>query len=134
MGQIVTQFDRDKDLTIHVASGDISTDEVWSAIEVFYQAGVTRFVLWDFTAADISRVTGDEVRKLVERVGPHEERHRVGGKTALVFSSPSGFGLGRMFDIPKQGSDEPVRYRSFHSMTKARKWLESIEDDPPQTF
>lgn len=48
---------------------------------------------------------------------------RVGGKTAMVFSSAFEYGLGRMFDLSRNVDGTPVDHMSFHDRASALAWL-----------
>ena len=49
---------------------------------------------------------------------------RADGKTALVFSKNTGFGLGRMFGALSEIEDVQIEYMSFRSISKAKEWLD----------
>lgn len=122
MGEIQTRIDFEKDLTVNSVSGEITAAEVRAKIVEYYEGEVTGSILWDFSKAEIHDVTLEDVQELVELSNSYASR-RIGGKTALVFSSASGFGLGRMFDIQKSIVAQPVNHASFRSLADALEWL-----------
>lgn len=99
MGSIKTEIDFDKRLTTNIAEGRISYEDLSSSINDYYSGPVTQLNLWNFSGADLSKITSDEIMKIINLVKMVIDRSgaRANGKTALVFSKDIGFGLGRMF-------------------------------------
>jgi len=122
MGTIETNIDLAKDLTIQTVSGTISADEIRRRILSYYEGEVTGLLVWDFTNADIGSISASDVRDLVELTNPYATQ-RQGGKTALVFSSSSAFGMGRMFDLSKEIDGRQVSHASFRDLEAALEWL-----------
>ncbi len=123
MGEIQTRVDFEKDLTVNAVAGEITAAEVREKIVEYYEGKVTGLILWDFSKAEIHDVTAEDVRELVELSNSYTSR-RIGGKTALVFSSAAAYGFGRMFDILKNVDDaQPVNHASFRNVADALEWL-----------
>jgi len=122
MGTIETSIDLDRDLTVHTVCGEVSADDVRSRIRSYYEGEVTRLLLWDFTGAEIGDITASDVRDLVELTNSYAAR-RSGGKTALVFSLASAYGMGRMYDLSKEADDRLVYHASFRDLKAAMEWL-----------
>ena len=93
MGNIETDIDFQKDLTIHTVSGEITARELIEKIESYYSGRVTRLLLWDFSEASFGKIKADEVAKIAKLTKKYSQR-RKGGKTALIFMSDVGYGLG----------------------------------------
>lgn len=123
MADIATTIDRDRDLTVRTVKGEVTAQELMDALAEYYAGEPTRNILWDFTEAMLERLTVSEVRGLAQATRLHATR-RAGGKTALVFSSASAFGLGRVFDQSQSASDTPVDHMSFRDRAAALAWLE----------
>ena len=122
MGSIETVKDFDKKLTTNVAEGEFSCDELLDWVRNYYLGAVTELILWDFSKADISKITNEELRKIANEV-KKVSNTRAGGKTALVFSQDIGFGLGRMYEAFSRISSMPFEYRTFRSISEAKDWL-----------
>ena len=122
MGTIETRIDLDRNLTTHTVSGEISAEDIRRRICSYYEGEVTGLLLWDFSDADIERASASDVRSLVELTNERVER-RLGGKTALVFSSTFAYGMGRMYDLSKEVDDHLVRHASFRDLKTALEWL-----------
>ena len=128
MGTIETSIDFDRDLTIQTVSGEISADDIRRRIRSYYEGEITGLLLWDFTDADIGNISASDVRNLVELTNSYAAR-RGGGKTALVFSSASSFGMGRMYDLSKEADGRPVTHASFRDLKAALEWLGAAADE-----
>jgi hypothetical protein len=130
MGTIETHIDLEKDLTIHAASGEISADEILRKIRSYYEEGeVTRLLMWDLADADIGKLSASDVRDFVNLTnsltGP-----RAGGKTALVVATPLAYGMGRMYELSKDASDDQgIGHRTFRDRRAALEWLGVPADD-----
>ena len=122
MGSIETVKDFDKKLTTNIAKGEFSCDELLDWVRDYYSGAVTELILWDFSKADISKITNEEFQKIANEV-KKVSNTRAGGKTALVFSQDIGFGLGRMYETFSDISNMPFGYRSFRSISEAKHWL-----------
>ena len=88
----------------------------------YYSGAVTECILWDFSEADLSELTNDELRQIVLEVRKRSI-DRTGGKTALVFQRDLDFGIGRVFGSFSEIEDMPFEYRSFRNITEAKKWI-----------
>ena len=123
MGTIDTVINKEADLTIKTAVGKISAQDILAELRNYYKGVTTRFILWDFTNADLAHVTSDEVQDIVD-LARTNANSRIGGRTATVFSSDSGFGLGRMYDIKQEVTGPQVVFHmSFKDKAKALEWL-----------
>jgi hypothetical protein len=122
MAEIVTTVDRDRDLTLRTVQGEVTAQELLAALASYYAGEPTKNILWDFSEAALERLTASEVRMIAQET----ERYtagRAGGKTALVFSSTFAYGLGRMFELSRDGRSAPVDYGSFRDRASALAWI-----------
>ena len=122
MGKISTTKDSELGLTINTAEGEISYTDLISWVKDYYSGVVTKLMLWDFNEADVSKITNDELKKIVLEI-KKTATIRNGGKTALVFSKNIGFGMGRMYGAFSEIEGLPSEYRSFRSIEDAKIWL-----------
>ncbi len=123
MDTIETTYDYDRDLTIQKVIGKPTIEEGIKKVEAYYAGKVTKYILWDFTEADSSVITNNDLRNIIKILKKYGDLRR-GGKTALVFSRLFDFGLGRMFEAFAQMGAMPFEFRSFRNMEKALEWLE----------
>jgi hypothetical protein len=129
MGTIETHIDPEKDLTIHTASGELSADEILRKIHSYYEGVVTQLLMWDLTGADVRRLSASDVQDFVNLTNSLV-RPRAGGKIALVVATPLAFGMGRMFELSKDTSDEQgIGHRTFRDKKTALEWLGVAADD-----
>lgn len=129
MGTIETHIDLEKDLTIHTASGEISADEILSRIRSYYAGKTTRLLMWDLTGADVGNLSASDVRNFVDLTNSLT-KERAGGKTALVVATPLAYGMGRMYELSKDASDEyRIGHRTFRDRKAALEWLGVPADD-----
>ena len=124
MGNIIKRIDKSKQRTTFVATGELKTGELLEAINDFYHAGVTLDVLWDLTDVDLKNITSEAIREFT-KTPPEGEALRRGGKTALVVSSTSAFGLSRMYQLQKEIVEHAFETMVFKSMEDALKWLDN---------
>ena len=122
MASIESLHDREKSLTFHKVKGLLSAGEFISTSKAFYAENITLNILWDFTEVDLSKISTDELRQIVREIRIYADA-RKGGKTALVFSSDLGYGLGRMVETFSEIENMPFELRSFRSLEKAEEWL-----------
>jgi hypothetical protein len=122
MGEITTTVDRDAELTVRTVTGAVTAQQIVDAMAEYFATGPTRLVLWDFTEAMLEGVSAGEVRALAEAT-TRFVGGRPAGKTALVFSSPFSYGLGRLFDQLRNGREATVAYMSFRDRGAAMAWL-----------
>jgi hypothetical protein len=78
--------------------------------------------LWDFTAADVTGLTSDDLSKILSIAKGHAEA-RPEGRTALVAPGAFEFGMGRMYEILSDVHDHPIAHHVCKSRAEAERWL-----------
>jgi len=111
-------------LTVLTARGPLTTEEVCQAAVAFVRDAPSELALWDFTQADFSSLPTGGVGEVFDVVFPFVE-NRMGGRSALVFNSTVGFGLGRMAEALGDLRDYPCEIRAFWDTDDALRWLRS---------
>ena len=122
MASIESLHDSEKSLTVHKVKGLLLAEEFISVSKTFYTENMTFNVLWDLTEGDLSKISTDEIMQIVEEIRIYADA-REGGRTALVFSTGLGFGLGRMVEAFSEMENMPIDIRSFRSLEEAEGWL-----------
>jgi hypothetical protein len=122
MGSIETTKEVSSELTVNIVKGQIMYGDLVKWIANYYSGTVTKFILWNFTEADLSDITVEEFKNIAEVVKRKSDL-RIDGKSALVFSKDLEFGLGRMFEVFSESEDIEFEFKSFRSITEAKKWL-----------
>jgi len=69
MATIETSYDYKNDLAIHKVEGVFTAKEAKGKIEAYYQGKITKNTLWDFTKADVSKITTSEYQEIVNVAG-----------------------------------------------------------------
>jgi len=123
---ITSSYEPELDLTIHVVTGSVTAEELGDRAAQFMGKNPSLLSLWDFSHADISALSADGLRAIFNRARPYAERRR-GGRTALVFSSAVGFGMGRMAEAFGEAGGFPYEFRSFWDRDAALIWLGSLD-------
>ncbi len=123
MGSIETSKEISSGLTVNIATGKIAAEDILNWVLEYYSGNSTKFILWDFTEADLSNITSEEFRGIASEVKKRSEI-RMDGKTALVFGRDLEFGLGRMFQAFSEIEGVLFEYMSFRDIVEARKWLD----------
>jgi len=125
---IETCIDSRKNLTKHICSGVLFAAEIQNEIRQIYRNEPTDNHLWDFLKADLSSLSGDDIRAFAElpkKIVPG----RRGGKTAIVAKESIGFGLSRMYEMCAEAAGQSVDIKVFRSMEDALGWLNYTEAD-----
>ncbi|MHC4985521.1 MAG: hypothetical protein ACYTFO_05125 [Planctomycetota bacterium] len=132
---ITTHTDLWGQLTVHLASGAITIDEVSDAIHAFYQGTPTKNVLWDAREASLANLTVHQIRHTVFEVGIFKTIGlvdvRIGGRTALVASAPEDFALGRVAVTLGELEELPFEGGVFRDLDEAKEWLSQSTDVTP---
>jgi hypothetical protein len=83
---IKPHFDAKLNLTTYICTGTVTAGEIEKQVRILYQGTPSLHALWDFTEADLSALTPDDVRGIARTV-KDTSLSRVGGRTALIFSN-----------------------------------------------
>jgi len=131
MAPIDTQTDRSKNLTIHACTGEISVDEILTALRKFWFGEVTKAVLWDMVEAE-QNLHEPEIYKIdtfLQQIQRQKLGYkRRGGKTALVGASQYIFRILRQFKAWADGvGDIAFEFQVFNDIEEAMQWLTSEE-------
>ena len=120
---IETHVHEFKNLTNFRLKGKVTAEQIIAVIEKFYNEKPTRYVLMDFSAAQIAHLATEEIKRIAGVIKKYKDA-RIVKKTALVFSSDAEFGLGRMFEGISGVEGIPQEYMSFRNVEEAEKWLD----------
>jgi hypothetical protein len=115
---------KNRNLTTFVCTGAITSDDILDAVTAFYGGNPTLHIIWDFTAVDLSKLTGDEIRAIAKKA-KGLDHSRDGGRTALVASEDAAFGLGRMYEIFAEITELTAAIRVVRTMEDANQWIDS---------
>ena len=124
MAQVQKKYEPANNLTIIVFSGKVTVDEIVDAIEDYYRGGITTNLIWDYTSADLTVITSDQLQH-ISSVAQSYAHLRKDGKTAIVMPDELGFGIGRMYEIFNEMNEVPIQYHIFKHIDEAMHWLKS---------
>ncbi len=122
LAEITLEIDLARHLTVRAIVGDVPAQRLVDALAEYFAGEPTLNVLVDFTEAKLPMLSAKDVRYLAQVTRQYADR-REGGKTALVFGSLLGYGVGRMFEQLRHASGAPLAYKSFREREKAMEWL-----------
>lgn len=120
---ISTSAQQDKNLTIHVVTGQVHRDELLGTAMGCLESAPARASLWDFTEARFSALSTQDLVSLFDAMLPHVHDRR-GGRAALLFGSTVGFGLGRLSEALVEVRDYPCEIKAFTDRGDALLWLD----------
>ena len=128
MASIKIHNDPAKNLTTLVVSGNVTVDQILSALEEFYGKSTTSNALWDLSLANLSDLTADKLEKILSS-GIEYARSTKVGKRALVASHDLEFGISRMYQNLSVLYEHPASFGVFRTHDEAMRWL--FADDEP---
>jgi len=132
MESIERSVDKNAQLTIYIAKGTVSSEEIKTAISDFYQLGpVTRNVLWDVSQAVLTDLSTEDVHQ-ISQVPRNFLELRKDGKTAIVAPDDLAYGLSRMYQGSSQPEELPFEVQVFRDSETAHKWLVEITPSEEQ--
>jgi|WetSurMetagenome_2_1015567.scaffolds.fasta_scaffold00217_35 hypothetical protein len=123
MGKLDVSVDCNKDLTVIVATGEITADDIYAAVRSCLMDEPTGKFLFDFMEADGSGISGDSFRTLHMNISklPNASADK---KIALVVSRDLGYGLSRLSATYFELTGIQGEYNIFRSMEEALGWLD----------
>ena len=124
-----------KGLTVVRTFGNISTDDLCEWTIHFCMRGVTEFVLWDITRADISKLSAGEIWFDEQNTVDPTDLRNV-RKAAIVSVNDPEFGLPKLLKTFCDVDDIPFEVQVFRSFDEAMNWLgvrpNPVTDSPNQ--
>lgn len=115
------------DLKIIVASGVLTRADLQSAALDLMRGRPARAALWDFTGGDGSALSTQDLVAVFDAALPYTGI-RGGMKTAMLFESTLGFGLGRLCEALAEVRGFPCELKAFLSREDAMLWLRMSSD------
>ncbi len=120
MAEIKICIDLENDLTTITIQGVLRESDLNDSLSEYFEDGPTLDTIYDLTEGNCSSIPTDYYIGLI-RVGRAYAKE--GARSAMVFSNPVDFGIGRMIE----SHCESVGYKSelacFHTVAEARDWL-----------
>lgn len=126
MANIKKEINRELDLTTYSVIGDFKVTTILESLDQFYMSYYTLNLAWDFSEANTSHITRDDINSIIKHAKTHAHL-RKNGKTAFIVSDDLSFGLGRMYDIVAEISDHKIFHNVFRNIEEAIEWLQDNE-------
>lgn len=126
---IKTVVDTEKTVTIHIASGDLTFDEIASTLTSYYEnAEMPEKVIWDGRNASLRNFSPPELEEIATYPKQfNTDKTKIkGGKRAIVAPTDLNYGLSRVIQSVTEiaGDELPYKIKVFRSMEEAIQWLE----------
>lgn len=125
---IITTIDRERNITVHTATGNLTYEELVGTLESFYRnSDAPENVLWDGRGASLVNLTPEQLKKL----GAYTKKFRdeglevKGGRRALLAPASVDYGLARMIGSFKDLLAQDIKFdvRTFRTYEEALEWL-----------
>lgn len=120
------KIDRPNNLTTFVVYGEISADDVLSALRPIYEdpnLAPTLNVLWDYReGAPDPSIRDEDLEKIVSYLSNHAGK-RAGGKTAIVARADLEFDVSKKYAFFTQLKGLSIDVEVFRSLGEAMMWL-----------
>jgi hypothetical protein len=126
---MIAMLSKEEGLSIFVAEGEMTVDELLGAYSHFLETGFSRLALWDLSRATVGSIDIHSTWELAKRVAKAGKDRRPAGRAAIVCGEVVDFGLARMLAICLRYQDYPVMVEVFADRATARSWLLSEHAD-----
>ena len=119
---VTSEVDHENQVTIFEVTGVATFEEGLETNKTFYAGDPTKNVIWDFSKADLSNITNEQFRSIVDSV-KNLTGKREGGKTAFLVSRDLEYGISRMIGMFTEMNISPLQTQVFKSMDEAIQWF-----------
>ncbi len=106
------------EITEFVMEGPYDVDEIINIVKSKYPT-ITKGILWNLSAGDISNLTPDDMR----RIANVAREHAVHEKTAFFGIADLEFGKLRMYETFSEMQNVPLEMQVFRDRNEAIEWL-----------
>ena len=123
MKKIATIKDK-SGIFINKISGEITANDIFSHL-INSTLNLTIIpVLWDFTDADIGKITYEDLVKMAKKLKPYAEL-RAGAKTALVANHDLPLDIMKVLNELAENYHPSIQFKGFKEINQAKEWLSS---------
>ena len=119
---ITFEKDPSLDLTTFTLSGEMTLDELLTALASYGKDGPTLYELYDAREMAGQRPSFDEMNNLAGYLSRFSKKRPSGSKTAIVVNQDVDFGLSRMISILTE-TTTVFDIQVFRKLEEARAWL-----------
>jgi hypothetical protein len=122
MTSVTLELDPGSNITTATGRGRVTAVDLLAALRAFYDNAPTLLVLCDISDADLSSISTEELKGIVQFTERRAEVRR-GGKTAIAASTTLEYGMARMYEILADAYAHPVTIRVFRTREEGLQWL-----------
>jgi hypothetical protein len=122
MTSVTLEVDPGSKITTATGRGRVTASDLLAALHAFYDNAPTLLALCDISDADLSSISTEELKGIVQFTERHAEVRR-GGKTAIAASRTLEYGMARMYEILAEAYAHPVTIRAFRTREEGLQWL-----------
>jgi hypothetical protein len=119
---IESQHEPDLNLTVFVCSGRPTSEAVAETLKAFYAGSPTLNTIWDYTAADLSALTGEKISQLAVFL-KNNAHSRAGGRAALVFTVDQIMSIQDRLERLTELELPDATIKIFNELAQARAWV-----------
>ncbi len=119
---IKPHYDDKLDLTTYICTGPVTAPEIEKEVRKLYQGTPSIHSMWDYTEADLSLLSPDDIRHIAGIV-KDTSHSRAGGRTALVFSNAMLTGMGPLLVSLSEIEVPEAKIKVFNDLTAALVWI-----------
>lgn len=108
--------------TLQECTGLVTNKELLDTAQSFFGGSHTRYVIWDFSVAQMINISPETIQKLVA-IWLKQKARRRGGKTAVVAPADLEYSFSNILDTISELNEAPFETRVFRSLEDAKQWL-----------
>ena len=121
--RLVQLASKQSNLSIFTARGQLGPSEMVATYRAFLEHGPTPLVLWDITAATLAGLSVRTVQDLAKQLAKLNNGCRKGGRSAVVCSRETDFGIANLLIAYARLEGHPVHVQTFRTTDDAMRWL-----------
>jgi hypothetical protein len=123
MTSVTLHRDPDSNITTATGIGRVAASDLFAALDKFYDDSPTLLALCDLSQADLSSLSGQELKQIVEFTESRAAVRR-GGRTAIVAPEDLQYRMARVYQSLAEIRRHPVAIRAFRAGEEALQWLQ----------
>jgi len=119
---IKAHLDKERNLTTYICSDVVTMDEIRGELLTFYGGRPTLNTIWDYTEADVSALSRDDIQNIAKFVKT-AAHSRDGGKTALVFPAAMLMAMGPLLEGISEIEVPDAKIKIHQDIQAALDWI-----------
>lgn len=122
MAEIRLEIDKERDLTTVTVVGTLQPGQLAAVLgDYSKQAPTSRILIDSRQGSWVSIPTATYTRSIQSWI--YESMSHAAGKTAIIFSDPADYGMGRLLENHLSMAGSAIELECFRDMSKAESWL-----------